>query len=320
MKQLYKFLISAIILLGCIAVVDCIGGLALDRMLDNVPNDGNETGETHFAINKVTDPILIIGSSRAKYHYRPNIISDSLAMDTYNLGRRGYYLTYQCCLINMILDRYTPNILIWDFSMDSLFSNGNDNIDKLRPYYWKYYSVREAFNEKEGKIRSIKNLSKIYRYNSLALSIIYRYLHGGADTDPLKGMGKLINTGISVDPALSIYDGLTGPIDQARVKRLHTTLQRLIDSGVTVFVFDSPHYSLLNPNRDRSSESIIYEECQKLSIPIFDNRNYDYFLHHPELFYDEGHLFDDGSEIYTKIVASQICQELSINKLVNNDS
>ena len=109
---------------------------------------------------------------------------------------------------------------------------------------------------------------------------------------------------------LSLEKSRTSPIDQARVDRFHNAIQRLNEAGVRVFVFDSPHYALLNPDRNLASESIIREECERLAIPIFDNRYLDYFLQHPELFRDYSHLFEDGAEIYTKLAAHQIVEEL----------
>lgn len=311
MKQIYKFLLSLAILFACCVVADCFIGMALDRILDKVPNNGNETGAAHYAIKRVNDPVLIVGSSRAKNQYDPLIIEDSLSLKTYNVGRRGYYLSYQCCFINMILDRYTPSILIWDLSMDTLFENGDDYVNKLRPYYWDYAAVREVINEKEGKAARIKVLSNAYRYNGMALPVLYRGLAGGLDEDPNQGLSPLIYSGQSVDPELSYAQGLSGPIDSVRVNRLHNTLQRLSDAGVKVFVFDSPNYALLNPDRDMSSENIIREECQRFSIPVFDNRMIDFFLQHPEMYYDTGHIFEDGAEIYSQIVAHQIVQELA---------
>lgn len=311
MKSLLRFLSSLFILLICFAVADGFIGLALDKMIDEIPNNGNETGAAHFAIKKVTDPVLIVGSSRAKHHYYPDILSDSLGMKVYNVGRDGYYLSYHCCLINMILDRYTPDIIIWDFSMDALFSKGEDLVNKFRPYYWEYDEVREVIDEKEGSVSKIKNLSNAYRYNGMAIPVIYRWLVGGPDYDPTNGMTPIVNTGHGLDSEAPFHHGLNGPLDPARVRRLQNTLQRLNDAGVKVFVFDSPNYSFKDPNRNTASESLIYEECQRLSIPVFDNREIDYFLHHPEMFYDEGHLFDDGARIYTQIAAHQIVQELN---------
>ncbi len=310
MKPFFRFLLALAILLGCCAVADFGIGLALDRMIDKVPNNGNETGAAHYAIKKVTDPVLIVGSSRAKYHYYPDIISDSLGMKTYNAGRGGYYLSYHCCLINMILDRYTPDVLIWEFSLDALFASGEDIVNKFRPYYWDYDEVREVIDEKEGKVSRIKNLSNAYRYNGMAVPVIYRYLAGGPDYDPGCGMAPIVNTGKGLDPEVPVNIGLTGPLDSARVNRLKHTLQRLSDAGVKVFVFDSPNFARKDPNRDKASESIIYEECARHSFPVFDNREIEFFLHHPEMFYDKGHLFDDGARIYSQIAAHQLVQEL----------
>lgn len=310
MKPFARFLLALAILLGCCAVADVGIGFALDRMLDEVPNNGNETGAAHYAIKEVTDPVLIVGSSRAKYHYYPDIIADSLGMKVYNAGRGGYYLSYHCCLINMILDRYTPDILIWEFSLDALFAGGDDIVNKFRPYYWDYDEVREVIDEKEGNISRIKNLSNAYRYNGMAVPIIYRWLAGGPDSDPLNGMAPIPNTGKGLDPEVPINRGLTGPLDTARVARLKQTLKRLSDAGVKVFVFDSPNFAHKDPNRDKASESIIFEECAKYSFPVFDNREIEFFLHHPEMFYDEGHLFDDGAMIYSRIAAHQLVQEL----------
>lgn len=309
MKPFLKFILSILALLACCAVADFFIGKALDQILDRVPQSGNDAGETHFAVKKVMEPVLIVGSSRAKYHYDSIIFTDSLCLDTYNIGRPGYYISYHCCLINMILDRYTPDMIIWDISLESLFARAQDPIRILNPYYWDYRAVQEAIDEKEGKTARIKNISNIYRYNGLIVDLFDSWLDG-TKVDSLKGMEPIIYTGKKVDPEMSIKKSVGGPIDSARVKRLHDTLHRLSEAGVKVFVFDSPEYSIREPDRDKSSQSIIYEECQCFSIPVFDNRSLEYFLHHPELFLDDGHLFDDGARLYSQIAAHQINQYL----------
>ena len=311
MKPLFSFLISLILLLASYAIIDGLIGLTFDKIIDELPNNGNDTGAIAYAVKKVDYPVLIVGSSRAKEHYFPNIIRDSLSLETYNVGLEGYYLSYHCCLINMLLDRYIPDIIIWDLNMNSLFANSQDPISVLKPYYWDFDVVRRVINEKYGESSRIKLLSNAYRYNGLAIDMLYKWFDGSSDVDLNNGMNPLIYKGYSVDPELTVNKDLDGPIDTNRVVLLHNTLQRLSDEGVRVFIFDSPNYVIIDPNRDKSSESIIYKECQFFSIPVFDNRNIDYFLDHPELFYDKGHLFDDGAFIYSQIAAHQIVQELS---------
>lgn len=311
MKPFLKFILSVIILIACCAVADCLIGVILDKMIDKVPNDGNEIGLAHYAITSVNDPVLIIGSSRARDHYDPDILSDSLSLKAYNLGRAGHYVSYSSCLVNMILDRYTPDIVLWEVGMESLFSNiDEDRINSLKPYYWESSVVQEVIDEKNGKTAKRKLLSNSYRYNGMAIDVLYRFFKGGLNTDPNKGMTPIKHTGYNVDPKLLIDTNYSGPIDQARVTRFHNALQRLVNAGVIVLVFDSPHYALPNPDRNLASESIIREECERLSIPIFDNRYLDFFLQHPEMFRDNSHLFEDGAEIYSQLAAHQIIQEL----------
>ena len=131
MKPFLKFILSVIILIACCAIADCLIGVVLDKMIDKVPNDGNEIGAAHYAIKRVDDPVLIIGSSRAKNHYYPNIIADSLSLDTYDLGRLGHYVSYSSSLINLILDRYIPEIVIWELGMDTFFSDTEDRVNTL---------------------------------------------------------------------------------------------------------------------------------------------------------------------------------------------
>lgn len=289
-------------------MADYTVGIALNRLLDRVPPDKNETGAAHYVIHKVNDPILIVGSSRAQNHYYPDIVADSLSRDTYNAGRPGYFISYQCCLINMVLDRYTPDIIIWELSLEALYARAQDPVNILKPYYRDYRVVQEALDEKEGRTARIKCLSSAYRYNGLVIDMLYRWLSGGNDNNCLKGMEPIPHTGMEFTPELAVKKSVGGPIDSSRVKRLHETLQRLHDAKVKVFIFDSPEYCIRDVNRDKSSESLIYEECKQFSIPVLDNRNLGFFLDHPELFRDDGHLFDDGARIYSQFAAHQIVQ------------
>ena len=311
MKPFFKFIVSLIVLIVCCAIADCIIGVALDKMIDKVPNDGSEIGTSIYAINRMDDPVVIVGSSRASNHYYPSIIADSLSLDTYNIGRQGHYISYQCCLINLILDRYVPDILIWEISMDSLLSDAYDGVDDLKIYYWDNSIIRKVIDDKEGIVSRIKLLSNAYQYNGIAIDVLYKFIKSGPNNDPRKGMVPNKEKGFHVDPQLTYDPGLDGYVDQTRVNILQSTLRRLIDSGVKVFVFDSPQYALLSSNRNLSSESIIRTECLHLGIPIFDSRNMDFFMGHPEMFRDKIHLYEDGAELYSKMAAHQIVLELN---------
>ena len=69
---------------------------------------------TPFTVEKVDADVVVIGSSKASHHYVPQMLEDSLGLTAYNCGQGGCFFLYQNCIINMILDRYTPKMILWD--------------------------------------------------------------------------------------------------------------------------------------------------------------------------------------------------------------
>ena len=108
-------------------------------------NSENMWLKTAFVVEKVDAEVLIIGSSKASHHYVPAIIADSLQMTVYNCGQDGCFFLYQNCIINMVLDRYKPQMIFWDLQSEC-FSRGDNmqeyqNLRYLSPYYGKNHWV-----------------------------------------------------------------------------------------------------------------------------------------------------------------------------------
>lgn len=92
---------------------------------------------TEYAMFKVDTEVIIIGSSRAVHHYVPEILSDSLVMSVHNCGKDGAFLLYQCCLIDGILNRIKPKLVIWDIE-PTCFAEGTSAdylLSDLNPFY-----------------------------------------------------------------------------------------------------------------------------------------------------------------------------------------
>ena len=106
-KGLFRFCVAVLIVLASVAVVDVAVGKAMDWMIPQISNQG-DTGKTYYSLNDVNTPVVIVGSSRAAHHYVTEMIEDSLHMPAYNVARDGCFFSYNCSVINSILDRYTP--------------------------------------------------------------------------------------------------------------------------------------------------------------------------------------------------------------------
>ena len=106
-KEFRKFIISSLIVLAIVIATDFVLGKTMRILLANTSNK-EDIGKTYFSLNEVSTPIVIVGSSRASHHYVSNIIEEKLNLETYNVGRDGCFFSYNCCVVNSILDRYCP--------------------------------------------------------------------------------------------------------------------------------------------------------------------------------------------------------------------
>lgn len=85
-------------------------------MLPQISNQG-DTGKTYFSLYDVESPVVVVGSSRASHHYVTKIIEDTLGVPAYNVARDGCFFSYNCCVVNSILDRYSPKMIIWEMAL-----------------------------------------------------------------------------------------------------------------------------------------------------------------------------------------------------------
>ena len=131
-KGLLRFCVSALALLVLVFAIDRILGILLDNMLPQISNQG-DSGKTYFSLYEVKTPIVIVGSSRAAHHYVTEMIEDSLKSPAYNVARDGCFFSYNCCVINSILDRYTPELIIWEIGTEYLYDGVNDPMESLYP-------------------------------------------------------------------------------------------------------------------------------------------------------------------------------------------
>ena len=94
-------LIYVAIFFAIVAVVDFSLGRTFHFLQARA---GGITGAEYYVCEKVTEDIIIMGSSRASHHYVPEIISEELGMSCFNAGRDGNGIILQygrCCMKDM---------------------------------------------------------------------------------------------------------------------------------------------------------------------------------------------------------------------------
>ena len=303
-KGLIKFLLSSLIVLILVIFIDFTIGITIKSMLPNISNK-EDIGKTYFSLNDVNTPIVVVGSSRASHHYVTSVIENEYNKETYNVARDGCFFSYNCCVMNSILDRYNPEIIIWENDINSLYENVNDPLESLYPYYKQNSYITSIL--KEQQVSDIIKLNfNLYRYNSIIHKIVVINFAKNKYKDktikgylPLTPKENLSRKALEASTSRNNYD-----LSQNKITLFKNTLDRAKKQGVKIIVVDSPKYMLLNTNS--ISADTMERICNEYDATFINNTQLPLFLEHPEYFNDMTHLNNIGANIYTNIFLSQI--------------
>ncbi len=303
-KGLLRFGVAILIVLVSVAVVDMAVGKVMDWMLPKISNQG-DSGKTYYSLNDVNTPVVIVGSSRAAHHYVTEMIEDSLLMPAYNVARDGCFFSYNCCVINSILDRYAPELIIWENGTEYLYEGISDPLESLYPYYSQNKWVSRTIQEELPLTEYLRLNSNIYQYNSIVHRILMRYRGRHSFSDgTIKGYLPLAPKQLKKQLALEKEELESSALSETKIERFRSTLERAQKIGVRIVVVDSPKYKLRT--YENLSASKMQELCERYGALYIDNSQLPYFLDHPELFNDATHMNDDGAKVYTELFLKQI--------------
>lgn len=309
MKRGFLGLITIVfIVLAAVVIVDVAVGRVMDWMLPQISNQG-DTGKTYFSFYEVDSPIVIVGSSRAAHHFDPYLVEEELGEPTYNVGRDHCFFSYNCCVINSILERYSPHIIIWENSTSYLYSEFSDPLERLYPYCGKNPWVTQTLDEELPWSERVRLASSLYRYNSLFHRVLLRYVGRKKFVDtsrrgytPIQALPQPFP--LTLDTIPVEYEGLS----QTKIARFRSTLAKARERNVRMIVVSSPKYVF--EIGDNLSRRVMEEICKEQGALFIDDSQMPYFYSHPEFFHDTVHLNEEGAACYTRMFLKQMEQLL----------
>jgi hypothetical protein len=248
--------------------------------------------------------ILIMGSSRAKRHYHPGIISATLDKSCYNAGYDAQSILFYKGILEIIEEKYKPEIIILDVNMNELDNEeiSYDQLSVLLPYVSYYPKLWNTLSLK-SPFEKMKYISRIYPYNSLLDKIIKgNILYQEDDINgfvPFYGVygnrfEKRIFPEIKLDPnKISAFDSF---------------LAICREKNIQLYIVYSPEY--MESLNISSSMSYIIDKCTKQGIPYISYRNNESFLK-VELFREYMHLNNVGAEKFSLDIALKIKDKIN---------
>lgn len=264
---------------------------------------------TTYAIDSTKADVLIFGASRANHHYYPGAFEKRLNMPCYNTGRDGNAIFYHYAILQGMLKRYSPKIVILDFSRKEFMKDqeGYDRISSLLPYYNKHPEMRSIIQLK-SPYEKYKLLSKTYPYNSLIFTIAVgnagfnKSRENHNDENGYVPLTKIWKGQISTDTSSVKYE-----LDSTKINIFRSFIKDCVNSNVKLYIILSPVFTKY-AFEDRSVV-IAQEIAKKINIPFYDFSNDAVFLNDAGLFADRSHLNDGGAKIYSNKVIDKIIQD-----------
>ncbi len=251
---------------------------------------------SNYAFNKCKDDILFFGASEVTHHFNSNAIADSTGLSCYNLGMDGYGINYQFPLLQTILKRHTPKIIIISTSQ---LSGKKIESSELYPYYSVSSNVKKVVDTFDVYDK-YKLLIKSYAYNSMIAGIVEGMLSNESSLHgyiPLQGKSRVLTLNAAPEGLLATPKSIF---------YFDNFLKSAKASGALVYVIASPRYQINNKKEDSVLISAI---CQKNAVKFLDYLSDTSFINHPELFKDNPHLNYKGAAVLTNKVIAVISKD-----------
>ena len=292
-----KFIEWLFIFFGAVIALDCAFG-ATCRYL-NSHAMGGDTKSHYYIAKECNEDILIMGSSRARHHYVPSILSDSLGMSVYNCGTDGNGVILMYSRLLMVSQRYLPKIIIYDLNSSFDFAI-EDNL--------KYLDKQKRFCDDSGVSNVIDKISPFEKYKLYCNLYRYNGSFVQMTADNIKPMQDITDNGycpiyeeMDYQP-VKILSPQSKEWDPIKKYCMTQFIDLCNEMGIKLVFVLSPFAS----GEEFSCKDLLTEFADVNDISILDYYNNQEFVGHSDLFGDTSHLNDKGARKFTCLLAARL--------------
>lgn len=290
-----KVAAKTLLFLGIVVVIDLFAGVALNRLEDECT--GGDAGRIRYICTQDTSDVLIFGSSRAHYHYIPQVLSDTLNMSCFNCGQNGMGVVFFYGLLQLVCQSHTPKMVIMDIypPYDLEINDNTQYISLLRPYY--SHPGVDSIIWNVGKNEKLKMCSSLYRYNSRLTEMMHDY-HSSPKLDN-NGFQALVGHPNHLE---KMAEKDSYKYDEMKLFYLRKLITFCKEREIKLFFVSSPRYGF------ESSRAFVpfYSLCKQYHMPFFDYYCKVGFADNLSLFANQDHLNVEGAGIYSREIAHEI--------------
>jgi hypothetical protein len=303
-KSSYSSLKKILLFLFFFYILDFVTGELLKYYY--FTQDSGPLYQTTFAIEGTRADLLIFGTSKANHSYNPEIFTERLKISAFNAGRDGGSIFYDFAILESILKRYSPKIIILDVSWE--FEKKQDSYDRLSmllPYYQKHSDMRPIIEQKSN-FEKIKMYSRVYPYNSMLFSIFAGNLkYNRLRVNDLNGFVPLSKVW---QDEIRIVNYPDYKIDSIKIKYYKAFIEKCIELQLKLYIVVSPDFMKLV--KLEKSNIISKEIAANYNVAFYDYSRDTLFLNNSKYFADQTHLNHVGADVFTNKLLDEIQKDL----------
>lgn len=301
-----KFICKILLFFSIVGLFDVAYGLLCKSLTSKAK--GGTTYHYYYSAKTTDEDVILMGSSRMCRHYNPSIISDSLNMTVYNTGVKGNGIILNYGILNLILERYCPKLIVYDvfsFDMynDERFADDDARyLDNLKDYY-DNDEIKDIF-AKVNPMETYKMHSMLYRYNSKLPRLVGDCLHPTEKYD--RGYNPYYG---SMDYTPNLDDGRNDQmnVDTLKLYYVRKFIEKAQGQGVPLVISASPRYGVSPVNHYNDPIKSI---CKEYNVPFLDYYAEDAIVNNKEYFHDANHLNNIGADVFSTLFVSDLKKNL----------
>lgn len=318
-KEFISFLRMSLKLLLIFALVEFTLGNLAQKIFFSQSN--GKYARITSSVKTAEADLFVFGSSHASRHYVPTVLEEELKLSTHNAGALGQKLLFSSLLLEIVLHRTKPEMVILNVDSDWLLHSQDpyDRLTELSPYYWDHPDMLKPWLKLYSETEPLKLHLKSYQYNSTFVHAVKYYFLPQPD---IKGYVPLHG---HLPPPENISDYIMeeeekvvkkDSIDKNFVFALNRFIDLTKENNVKLIFVRSPSL-MLNPSYANSkSYKLIKEIAEEVGVPLLDFYDDKRFVGKYTLFKDRMHLNDEGARLFSKFVSDSINRKFSKGPLL----
>ena len=263
---------------------------------------------------EINADLIVMGSSRAVYHFSPTILDRDLKLNTYNLGINAWTFPMQNARFKIYLKHNTkPRYIVHSLDLQ-MFSRREDlfNYQQFLPYL-DDDDIKSAAKGYKGEFGPAQYYFPMFKYNGnldLAAAGFLNFFNL-TKTERVTEKGYL-GQQLEWDGSFEIFkkkfpDGYLQPFDGKVAEEFDEYLNYCKANDIKVVLVFSPEYFELHPlivNRKKVMD-VFRDFSTKYGIPFLDYSNHPIALN-KTYFYNSEHLTKEGAELFTEVLAQDL--------------